>query len=201
MQFENEEMNGTVYIIHGCPSDAERAMNPETRTYDKHWLPWIKKELTKRRIKAEIPLLPNPWEPDYRAFKKEFEKYPVSENDVLIGHSCGTAFLIRWLGDTKKKIAKLILVAPWKIADKDNPARKEFYEYPIDETIKSRVGKIVIFTADNEEPDGKKSVKIIHDALDGKVIELKGRGHYVMRDMGTEEFPELLAEVIPAKVV
>ncbi len=26
----------TVYMIHGCPLDKEKAMSPETRTYDKH---------------------------------------------------------------------------------------------------------------------------------------------------------------------
>ena len=32
-------------IIHGCPSNVEKAMNPETRTYDKHWIPWLKQNL------------------------------------------------------------------------------------------------------------------------------------------------------------
>lgn len=140
--------------------------------------------------------MPSPWEPDYNAFKKEFEKYAVSENTILIGHSCGCAFLARWLGESKQKINKLILVAPWKIPDKDDKFRKAFYEYPIDETIKSRVKEIVMFTADDEEEDGKKSLKIFHDALGGKIIELQGRGHYTMGDMGTEEFPELLEEII-----
>ena len=140
--------------------------------------------------------MPNPWEPNYQAFKKEFEKYPVSENDILIGHSCGTTFLLRWLGDTKQKIAKLILVAPWAIADKNDEARKAFYEHPIDESIKSRVGEIIYFTSDNEREDGQKSLKIIHNILGGKIIELKKHGHYTLRDMGTEEFPELLAETL-----
>ncbi len=189
-------MKKTVYIIHGCPSNAEKAMDAATRTYDKHWIPWTKKELLARGIKTETPLMPNPWEPVYQAFKNEFEKNSVSEKDILVGHSCGTTFLIRWLGDTKKKVSKLILVSPWKITDKDTKDRKEFYEHPIDETIRARVGEIVIFTADNERADGKKSVKIIHDVLGGKIIELKGRGHYTMGDMGTEEFPELIAEIV-----
>ena len=67
-------------IIHGCPSDVEKAMNPEKRTYDKHWIPWIKKELEKREIKTETPLMPLPWEPDYKAWKKEFETYNINEN-------------------------------------------------------------------------------------------------------------------------
>lgn len=183
-------------IIHGCPSNAEKAMDPETRTYDKHWIPWTKKELSSNGIKTEAPLMPEPWKPDYNKFKKEFEKNKVDENTVLIGHSCGCAFLVRWLGETKQKISKLILVAPWKFYTGKDKSRKEFYGYPIDETIKSRVKEVIMFTADDEEADGKKSLEIYHKALGGKVIELKGRGHYIFGDMGTEEFPELLKEVM-----
>lgn len=53
-----------------------------------------------------------------------------------------------------------------------------------------------MFTSDNEEEDGKKSLRIFHKALGGKIIELKGRGHYTIGDMETEEFPELLKEII-----
>ena len=183
-------------IIHGCPSDEEKAMNSETRTYDKHWIPWIKKELSSKGIKTETPLMPEPWKPDYNKFKREFEKYKVTEDTVLVGHSCGSAFLVRWLGETKQKISKLILVAPWKIPDKNDEDRIAFYTYLIDKTIKTRVKKIVVFTADDEEDDGKKSVEIFHKSLGGKVIELKGHGHYTLADMGTEEFPELLKEIM-----
>lgn len=182
-------------IVHGCPSNPEKVMNPKARTYDRHWIQWTKKELIKKGIKTETPLMPVPWEPDYERFKKEFEKYPVTENTILIGHSCGCAFLVRWLGDTKQKIFKLILVAPWKIPDANDKHRKAFYEYPIDKEIKSSVEKIYIFTSDNEEEDGKKSVKIFHDALGGEIIELPNRSHYTFNDMKTEEFPELLTIV------
>ncbi len=76
-------MKKRVFIIHGCPSDKEKAMNPQTRTYDKHWIPWIKKELSLRDIEVETPLMPEPWKPDYNAFKKEFEKYEITENTVF----------------------------------------------------------------------------------------------------------------------
>jgi predicted alpha/beta hydrolase family esterase len=183
-------------IVHGCPSSKEKAMSPETRTYDKHWIPWIKKELIQRGIATEAPLMPNPWEPDYNAFKKEFEKCSVSEDTILIGHSCGCAFLVRWLGESKQKIKELILVAPWKIPKADDPVKEHFYVYPIDKTINSRVEKIVMFTADNEKEDGKKSLEIYNETLKGKIVELKGRGHYILKHMGTEEFQELLNEII-----
>jgi len=183
-------------IFHGCPSDAEKAMNPETRTYNTHWLKWLQRELIAKGIPTENPMMPNPWVPEYEVFKKEFEKYSVDESTILVGHSCGCAFLVRWLGETRRSIAKLILVAPWKIPDEDDEGRKEFYNYPIDETLKDRVKEIVIFTSNDEEEDGKTSAKIFHDALDGELIELPNHGHYCFDDMGTEEFPEALQVIL-----
>ena len=87
-------------------------------------------------------------------------------------------------------------MAPWKISHKDDEFRKSFYEYPIDPTIKSRVGEIIMFTADDEEEKGKKNLKIFHQALGGRIIELKNRGHYILDDMGTEEFPELIEAIL-----
>lgn len=159
-------------------------------------MPWVKKELEAHGIRTEIPLIPEPWHPDYQKFKNEFEKYSVTENTILIGHSCGCAFLVRWLGETNRKINKLVLVAPWKINNKNDKWRRFFYDYPINRTIKERIKEIVMFTADNEEMDGKISLDIFHQALDGKIIELKGMGHYCLEDMKTEVFPELLKEVI-----
>jgi predicted alpha/beta hydrolase family esterase len=105
--------------IHGCPSDVEKALNPETRTYDKHWQPWLVENLKKHGYVADFPLMPEPWSPVYEEYKKVVDNLEINENTTLIGHSCGSAFLVRYLGDTKKKIDKLILVAPWKIPDED----------------------------------------------------------------------------------
>lgn len=183
-------------IIHGCPSDKEKALSPERRTYDKHWIPWTKVQLTAKNIKTETPLMPEPWEPDYKKFKNEFAKYEVNENTILIGHSCGNSFLVRWLSETKTKIAKLILVAPWKIGKDSKKLNKDFYEFPIDNTISERTGEIIMFTADNEAVEGKNGLKMFHDALGGEVINLPNHGHYCFKNMGTEEFPELLEVIL-----
>jgi predicted alpha/beta hydrolase family esterase len=183
-------------IVHGCPSDEEKTMSSEQRSYDKHWIPWIKKELEARGVHVEVPLMPNPWEPVYEAFKKEFEKISITNDDVLVGHSCACAFLVRWLGETKQKIGKLILVAPWKTWDSDDTVREDFYDYPVDVSIRQRVGRTVIFTASDEDEDGKKDALKFNEALDGRLIELEGKGHYIFKDMETEEFPELLEEII-----
>lgn len=185
-------------IVHGCPS--KKGFEKENPTYNKHWMPWLKKELEKNNVTAKRPMLSNPWKPDYTLWKKEFSIYEkfIDKNTILIGHSCGTVFLTRWLAETKKEILKLILVAPWKKSNRDDP-REELYKYKIDESIKERVGKIIIFTADDEEQIGKDAAKEFKEKLGAKLIELKGRGHYTLGDMGTEEFPELLEEILSSK--
>lgn len=177
-------------IIHWCPSDNK---DP---SYNKHWLPRAKQQLVKNNIPTLTPSMPSPWAPEYEKFKEEFEKYPVNENSILIGHSCGCAFLVRWLGNNKNKIAKLILVAPWKINDEWDEKRELFYTYDIDPSIKERVDEIIMFTSDNEEAAGKESLEIFKKILGGKIIELKNHGHYTKGDMWTDEFPELIHAVL-----
>jgi len=183
-------MNTKCIIIHGCPSTSK------DDGYNKHWMPWAQEQLIKNGIPTELPTIPTPWEPQYDNFKSVFEQFDIDENTILIGHSCGSAFLVRWLGENPRKIFKLILVAPWKVASKEKVFREKFYGYPIDETIKDRTGEIIMFTADDETENGKKSLKFFYDALGGKIIELKGRGHYTRGDMGTEEFPELIDKIV-----
>lgn len=183
-------------IIHGCPRNEKKAADPKARDHDKQWLSWTKNQLTQKNIPTKIPLMPEPWKPNYQKFKEEFEKLKITKDSVLIGHSCGCAFLVRWLGETNQKIKKLILVAPWKIPDGPSQEKIDFYTHPINKLIKNNVKEIIIFTSNNEEEDGKKSVEIFHKALGGKIIELKGRGHYLERDMGTTEFPELINTIL-----
>jgi predicted alpha/beta hydrolase family esterase len=175
----------SVYLLHGCP-DSEHEEN------NRDWILWTQTQLVELGIHASAPLMPASWTPNYEVFKKEFEKNEVAEHDILVGHSCGGAFLVRWLGDTKQKVKKLILVAPWKIS----AGQEEYYGFEIDKTIPERVGEIVMFTSDDEEEDGKESVKIFHGALGGKLIELPKHGHFDRESMGTEEFHELLHEIL-----
>ncbi len=185
-------------IIHGCPSTADDL------TYASHWIPWVKNRLAAADVPTEVPLMPTPWNPRYTEFKKEFDRVislVYQKNDlVLVGHSCGASFLVRWLGETKKKVSKLILVAPWRVDTAGDVGRDEFYGFDIDPTIRDRVGEITYFTSDNEEQEGKESLRIFYDVLGGEVIDLPGHGHYTFDDMGTEQFPELVKEIVEKNI-
>jgi predicted alpha/beta hydrolase family esterase len=180
-------------IIHGCPSTPEGEGYAQPRGYDKHWIPWVAAELSARGISTRVPLMPSPWAPDYQAYKKAFERHRVGEHTILIGHSCGCAFLVRWLGETKQRIDTLVLVAPWKVPKEGDAVRKAFYEWAIDPTISDRVRKIIMFTSGTEAEAGKQSLGMYHAALGGTVIDLPGRGHYISVDGKPQDFPELLS--------
>lgn len=77
-------------VLHGCPPTEEMVTPHENR-----WMNWLADELNQKGFKAIAPDLPTSWRPLYEEWKKEFEKYSVTENTVLIGHSCGAAFFVR----------------------------------------------------------------------------------------------------------
>lgn len=184
-------------IVHGIPPDKISAENPKTRSYDKHWIPWIKENLEKKAIVIKTPLMPEPWRPSYKIWKKEFDKLNIDNKTILIGHSGSCAFLVRWLGETGKKIKKLILVAPWTMPSQEfSEEENELYDFKINKKINENVEDIIIFTSNDEENDGKKSAKIYSNALKTKLITLKNHGHYCEEDMGTVKFPELLEAIL-----
>jgi len=186
-------------IIHGSPIRDKRKDKDYVLEIEKHWLLWLKEELEKQDVETFIPAMPEPWKPKYEEWKKEFEKLrsEVNKNTILIGHSAGGAFLARWLGETEREVKKLILVAAGKIIREASQDRlKELYTFDIDKNIKNNVEEIVVFISDDELEHRKESARIYEKELEARLIEMKNMGHFVMKDMGTHEFPELLEEVL-----
>ncbi len=193
---------GNVVIVHGAnPNDREnmkRYSLPEQN--ERNWFPWIKSELEKKGAAVFTPLMPENWKPDYEKWKAEFEKIDVDENSVLVGASAGAAFLVRWLGQTKRKVKKLILVAAaCKNKGTEEWEAEEFYDFKIDKKISNRVSDIVIIESSDDAKSIRESVKIYSKALGVKSVVLKDRGHFTNRGNGENmEFSELLGEILAA---
>jgi len=191
-----------VIIIHGSnPHDKEKLAKGEPPQNKRHWIPWIKEKLEKKDIKVNTPLMPKNWNPKYEEWKKEFEKLDINKETILIGHSAGGAFIVKWLGETKKKIKKLILIAPAKSYGKkpsDIFLKKlwEFCNFEIDKEILNLVEEIIIFFSDDEKESIKQAIQIYCKELSIVPIKLRGKGHFTERSMGTKEFPELLEEIL-----
>lgn len=176
-------------IVHGCPQSADNII-----PHSKRWMNWLEEKLKEKKLHAIAPDMPTPWEPTYEKWKKEFDTYPVTENTILIGHSCGGAFLVRWLLDTNKKVKKLILVAPARTSIYED-RRKNLYNFELPNDASKIADEIVIFIS-NDSESMLQSFEIYKEALKPRVIHLENKGHFLIFTMGTNEFPELLEEIL-----
>ena len=183
-------MNNAI-ILHGRPTREIYYSTDFPSSSNFAWIPWLQKQLLARDIMAHTPEVPHAYEPNYKTWKDEFERYDVNNRTILIGHSAAAGFLVRWLSERKDiHVSKLILVAPgFSLLDGNSDL--------IDSSITKRVGETVIFTSDNDPSRARENGETLCQKLLGvKLVMLKGFGHFVPEHMGRVEFPEILEEVL-----
>jgi len=183
-------------IIHGTCSEKEYFSDEYPSLSNSHWFPWLQKQLLMKGIFTQTPEMLDAYIPDYKKWKKEFERFDVNENTILVSHSCGGGFLIRWLSENKIKPLKLILVAPW--LDPEREKTTDFFDFSIDKNLSKRT-KIHIFLSEDDNKDILESAEMIQKDIPGiNVHRFKNKGHFTYADMKTHDFPEIL-EVILSK--
>lgn len=185
-------------ILHGMPDKEEYLKSPHQTT--KHWIPWIKAQLIARDMGVDTPELPEPYEPNYEAWKKVFEESYITEDTQLIGHSAGAGFLVRWLSENKVQVGKVILIAPWLDTEKHLQEKFDnntFFDFTIDPDFPSRTESTTIFVSDDDEGYIHESVALLQNYCPTITIKkFHNHGHFTLSDMGTVEFPELLKAII-----
>lgn len=160
-----------------------------------HWLPWLQQQLLLHDVLAQTPELPEPYAPDYNKWLGVFSRFDVNNQTILVGHSCGGGFLLRWLSENKVNAKQLILVAPW--LDPERILISEMMEFDLDTGIANRVGKINLFYSDNDSGDVNTSVDMVKSKLPKTDMHLlRGLGHFTKNDMGRVDFPELLNQIM-----
>jgi predicted alpha/beta hydrolase family esterase len=160
---------------------------------NKHWIPWLQKQLIIRDIKADAPNMPLAFDPQWDLWVKEVERFEIGPETILVGHSCGGGFWVKYLSLNKKlKVGKVVLVAPWLDPDGDE-TRGFFSGYKLDPGLVKRTKGVTIFNSDNDMGNVLKSVAEIRQVIKNvNYQEFSGYGHFTLNDMKTDEFPELL---------
>ena len=181
-------------LLPGRP-DEDEYYDPSVPTNsNNHWFPWLTKQLMMNDILAVSVEFPKPWQPRYEVWKKEFERFDITPDTILVGHSCGGGFLVRYLSEEKHvRVGKVVLVAPW-INPENNPLSDtaDFFQFEIDPEITSRAESITIFNSDNDQATVQTSVGIIRKAVPSiGYQEFRAKGHFCLENLGTVEFPEL----------
>jgi pimeloyl-ACP methyl ester carboxylesterase len=179
-----------------------------------NWMGWAKLELEKRGYNVMNPFIRFGHQIEYEDWKKEIEKLAIDEHAILVGWSAGGAFWVRWLGETKRRVKKLILVAPAKVVGipaellkQDNQRVlggltetelasnwERFMYFATDPTLKDRVKDIVIFVS-NDDLWLVESAHQYAKELSATSREIPGQEHFTNAERVSAEFLELIEEV------
>jgi predicted alpha/beta hydrolase family esterase len=132
-------------------------------------------------IAAQTPEIPHSWKPDYPLWQKEFERYDITLETTLVGHSCGGGFIVRWLSEHRDvKVGKVVLVAPW--LDPDRNETTDFFDFTVDPKLAERTQGLTLFNSDNDYPSIHESVKMIRDTVPGTTYrEFHNYGHFATK--------------------
>jgi predicted alpha/beta hydrolase family esterase len=184
----------TAIILHGMPTNEEYYDVKRPASSNCHWIPWIQKQLLLRDIVAQAPEMPVPYKPEYFVWKEMFERFNLDQETILIGHSCGGGFILRYLSENNVKVGKVVLVAPW--IDPENFLKNKMFDFKIDENVADKTNGITIYSSLNDMKEVQDSVEKIKAVVKNvKIVEFKDKGHFCYSDMGTSAFPELLNEI------
>jgi predicted alpha/beta hydrolase family esterase len=186
-------------LIPGQPT-RERYYDPAVPSpSNDHWFPWLAKQLSIRDIHAVCIEMPRAFEPRYPLWKREFDRYEIGRETILVGHSTGAGFLLRYLSENRSvRPGRVVLVAPWLDPER-NPRWDcgDFFDFVLDRHLVERTRALVVFSSLDDKPDVLDSVEIIRQTLTGvRFREFSDRGHFTVSLPDTEAFPELLLECL-----
>ena len=168
-----------------------------------NWFPYIKEELDGENKQVIIPQYPIDVDKHFYDYWKKVldvykEFYYINSNTIMIGHSSGCAFTIKYLIESNIKIDKLILVSGFNnyYADDQNDfhnvVNKTFY---VDDDrlniIKSLCDKVVCIYGDSDPYIPQDVFHNLALKLNAEEIIIKNGGH-LNKESGYTKFEELL---------
>lgn len=184
-------------LVHGWAHKDEYYDLKYPSSSNSHWFPWLTKQLMVHDIHTVAVEMPNSFYPKYDIWKKEFERFDTNQDTILVGHSCGGGFLMRYLSENDIKVGKVVLVAPWMGIRPDQEFDNSFFDFTVSVDIATKTSGLTIFSSTNDVSEIQESVQqLLSSIKDARLIELENKGHFTFNGLGTVEFPELLNEII-----
>ncbi len=183
-------------IVHGTTSRRDYYSTDSPSPSNSNWYQWLQRQLIVHGIQADTPEMPLAFKPGYELWQREVQRYEIGPETMLVGHSTGAALWLRYLSEHPQlRVDKLVLVAPW--LDPNNIKHTTFFDFAFDPSLASRTNGLTIFNSTNDHEGVQWSTQIICQVLAGwKFKSFDNYGHFLSKDMGTEVFPELLAELL-----
>lgn len=184
-----------VIIVHGKPSKENYYDKDGYTSSNFAWIPWVQNQLLTRDIMPNVPEMPHAYAPEYTSWQREFERFDVTPDTTLVGHSMGGGFLLRWLSEHPEAApARVILVAP--SVDPLRTNETGFCEFAIDSAITDRT-ELIVMTSDNDSDKAEQSRQMIVDALPQTDVRMfSGYGHFIPDHLGKNTLEELVEIIL-----
>lgn len=184
-----------VIIIHGSPEKDDFFDPNTTSPSNRCWIPWIQKQLSLQDQLCQAPEFPKPYDPLYEEWVKTFQQFELNTESILVGHSCGGGFLIRYLSEhSELKPMKVILVAPW--LDPEKELSTDFFNFEIDPELSKRT-EIHLFISSDDFEEIQTSLKLIEKSLPSITYHrFLDKGHFDDFTENSKQFPELLEIIL-----
>ncbi len=165
----------------------------------KKWKDWLAEELSEswQVLRPEMPCKLNARYSTWKIwFEKYLEKLDFAEKVVLLGHSLGALFLVKYMAENQLpgKAAGLFLVSP--VLDNQGVGGREkldsfLFEMAKAERLSDGVEKIVIFHSEDDPVVPIDHAERLQQAIPGsELMRFQDRGHFSGPD-----FVELLEAI------
>lgn len=183
-------------LLHGLTSEKEYFDEDHPSSSNSHWFPWLQKQLLMVGINTATPEVPKPFEMSWDNWVREVERFEIDENTILVGHSMGGGFWVKYLTEHPDvKVKKVVLVAPW--LNLEHEVDSDFFDFEMNPHITEQAKDFVIYASDNDMQEVQRTTYYLKINLpNAKYVEFQNYGHFCYRDLGTDTFPELLSEII-----
>lgn len=180
--------NMNVFIVHGTFG------NPF-----ENWFPWLAGELNNIGISCTVPSFPTPGYQNYKDWESLMDYYYshkiVNESTVLIGHSCGSVFLVHYLLSKQIRVKGIICVSGYNNFISGNEVmdmlNMSFYFRIHDDGLHELSDHIHSFFSDNDPNIPKSYLIDFSNMIGAKSHCIKGAGHF-NEAAGYTKFDEIL---------
>ena len=164
---------------------------------DGNWFPWLKRQMENAGHAVWIPRFPTPENQSVESWCEVLrDAAPVfGGNTILIGHSCGAAYMLTILGVLDAPVARSVFVSgfvgPLGNDEFDIPNRT-FAERDFDwEKIKRNMGRATLFYGDNDPYVPRAAAERLGEGL-GVPLTIVPNGGHLNAESGYTEFHEIL---------
>lgn len=189
-----------VILIHGLPDKEEVIGDVWPSPSNAHWFPWIQKQLTRQDILCQALEMPRSYNPIYVDHERVLNQMEISNETILVGHSCGGGFLLRYLSEHQNlKPKKVILVAPWLDPEgylKELNPNSNYFDFTLEKDLAKRTPIVCMYSTDDEKYILDSVERIKNETSEIRFEVFDNKGHFTEPDLGSKEFPELLTEIL-----